>query len=657
MEKINVVDSQNTSTNVTDLPQNKIVTPLEVPSDKAVMPGKSHKNLRVVAISTLIILVLVLAIGFVFIYLPVMKLVSSAKTLQASAKVTYGYIKDQDIAKVEESIQKLKSDLNQVKTDFAVLAWTKNIPFVGSYTSDGQHLLSAADHGLKASDIAVKAILPYTDLLGLKGKSTFSGGTTEDRIVKAVETLDKVTPQIDEISAELDAVKKEVDYIDPNRYPETFNGRAIRSQVQEGKKILTAVDSFLFEARPMVKKIGSLLGVNKNNEAKYIILFQNDKELRPTGGFITAYAVFRVEKGKIHLEASDDIYKLDDTVTKKVTPPSPISKYLNVFGWRLRDSNFSPDFNSSMKVFEDLYGSSTQKKTIDGIIAVDTHVLVKLLDVVGPIQAYSTTFTTKKVPQCDCPMIIYELEKYADEPKGYERGSRKDIIGVLLSEVLRKTLTSPKTLLGNLVPAMMDEIKQKHTLFYFKDADAQQGMEALNFAGRIKVAPANFDYLHVNDANLGGAKSNLYIKSKVTLTVDKAAGKNTNNLVLEYQHPRAPDNCSLERKEGLCLSGIYRDYVRVYLPLGSVLVESRGFENHSTTFDDLGHTVVDGFFTVTPLALAKIQIKYTTPVSFNGSYKLLLQKQPGTEANHYKITVNGQVKELDLLEDTEVEIK
>ena len=69
---------------------------------------------------------------------------------------------------------------------------------------------------------------------------------------------------------------------------------------------------------------------------------------------------------RVALDAADDIYKLDDTVTKKVTPPEPIAKYLNVYGWRLRDSNFSPDFASSMKTFEEIYASSTQKKKING---------------------------------------------------------------------------------------------------------------------------------------------------------------------------------------------------------------------------------------------------------------------------------------------------
>lgn len=597
-------------------------------------------------------------VGFVavlvifFVILPIQATISSAKATYTESKQIYAQVKNQDLIKTEEEISKTKVKLASTKSNLNKISWIAVIPFVGDYVSDGKHLLNAAGYGLDGGDILVKAALPYADLLGLKGKGTFTGGTTEERIQKMVETLDKVSPEFDKVADKLDLVKKEVDQVDPNRYPETFQGKPIKSTLVDAKKVLDAVDEFLSQARPMMKKLPGLMGAT--GEQKYMVLFQNDGELRPTGGFITAYATFRIEKGKINLDTSDDIYKLDDTITKRITPPGPISKYLNVFGWRLRDSNFSPDFFSSMKTFEDLYNSSSQKKQIAGIIAMDTHVLLKLMDVIGPISIYGTNYTTKIVPQCNCPMVIYELEKYADEPKAYERGSRKDIIGVLLSEMMKKTLSAPKQLLGNLIPVMVDEANSKHVLVYLHDTDAQAGVEALNLGGRIKSYGAVKDYLHVNDANLGGAKSNLYIKEKVDLTVTTSPDKTDNNLLIQYQHPQPPDNCSLERKVGLCLSGIYRDYVRAYLPKGSTVVETRGFESKSTVFEDLDHTVVDGFFTVVPMGLAKIQIKYTTPVKAGSKYILALQKQPGTGEIPYTVTVNGKTKNFTLTSDTEV---
>jgi len=67
--------------------------------------------------------------------------------------------------------------------------------------------------------------------------------------------------------------------------------------------------------------------VGEPTEKKYLIIFQNDKELRPTGGFITAYAVFRLDSGVIHVDTSSDIYSLDATISNKPVAPAPILKY------------------------------------------------------------------------------------------------------------------------------------------------------------------------------------------------------------------------------------------------------------------------------------------------------------------------------------------
>lgn len=625
--------------------------PTVLSSQPVVVSKKDRKKLKLVLVGVLVIVMfLLVAVG-----IPVFMAYNDGKVAYKQALVLKDATKTQDLAKIKTAVVDTRKQLTKVKSDLNPIGWTKFIPFIGGYTKDAFAVLEAGDNGLQAGEVLVTSIEPYADILGLKGQGSFTGGTTEERLAKVVETLDKVTPQIDQVAERLKSVRKSLDTVDPNRYPETLSGKPVRSTIVSLKQAVDLSDDLLSQARPMVKKLPDLLG--SKTPQKYMVLFQNDAELRPTGGFITAYAIFRVEKGKIHMETSDDIYKLDDTMTKHVAPPDPISRYLNVYGWRMRDSNFSPDFASSMKVFDDMYTTSTVKQNIQGIIAMDTNVLVKILDVIGPVSAYGMNFTTAKVPQCDCPMIIYELEKYADEPKSYERGSRKDIIGVLLQTIMQKAMTAPKQIYAGLFQTALDEARQKHILFYLHDSDAQMGIEALGFAGRIKTYDG--DYLHVNDANLAGAKSNLFVVPSVKQDVTVASDGASSILTLEYKYPRQADNCSLERKGGLCLAGIYRDYLRVYLPKGVQVGDISGFENKSTTFTDLDHTVIDGFFTVVPQGMARITIKYRTPGDFlkNKEYKSLIQKQPGTDAIKYKVTVNGKLQEFSLLEDKELSVK
>lgn len=632
----------------------KMVKPIDGDGLPEVKPHSKRNIAKPIGIA-LGVLVAIFALMFVVVGLPVYKVYADSVKAYALAKQVKDALKSQDIKKMTDAIVATKAQVQVVEGDLAKLSWTRALPFVGGYTSDAVHGAAAAKHGLEAAEIMSRAVEPYSDLLGLKGQGTFVGGTAEERIMKMVETLDKVTPQIDQIADKMKLVQAEVDQIDPNRYPETVKGKVVRANIVEAKKLVSYSGTILTQARPLVKNLPNLLGVNK--EAKYMILFQNDKELRPTGGFITAYAIFRVEKGKISLNEADDIYKLDDTVKKNVTPPEPIKKYLNVFGWRLRDANFSPDFESSMKAFQDIFASSSKKQDLAGIIAVDTHFLVKLMEIIGPVEIYGQTYSAKVSTQCNCPMVVYELLKAAGTPRGYWVDNRKDMIGLLLQALMKKALAAPKQVYAPLFQSAFDLSYEKHLVFFLNDPQSEQGVQAIDFGGKIKTVP--YDYLHISDANLGGAKSNLYVvrsvKQEVSIT-DKGAD---NALTVSYKYPHAADNCSLERKEGLCLAGIYRNYMRIYLPKGAVIKEVVGFENKSTTFDDLGHTVVDGFITIVPQGLGKITVKYSVAGDFKakGEYRELIQKQPGTVGDKYQLVVNGNLQEFALTTDKDIVVK
>lgn len=394
---------------------------------------------------------------------------------------------------------------------------------------------------------------------------------------------------------------------------------------------------------------------------RYLILFQNDKELRPTGGFITAYALFKVDKGKLLVETSDDIYKLDDKYNPDKSPPKQFITHLKVYKLHLRDANFDPDFEDSMKRFEEMYSSIPGAASIDGIVAVDTHVLVEAMKILGPIPAYGTNFTTDNDPRCDCPKVIYDLEEYAGRRVGYVREERKDIIGVLLYQIMQKALgVSPSQYWGRLFQMILAEFNQKHVLVYLHNEASQKSLESLNFAGRM-IMDTKGDYLHINDANLGGAKSNMFVRHTIRQEFEKSSdGKVVKTLTIEYKNPsEGSKGCNLEAG-GLCLNGLMPNWVRIYVPKGSELLDFQGSEDPPITSEVYGKTVFEGFLTVKPNNVSQIKIKYKLPSGLlNGNnLPLYLQKQPGTDGHEMTIVVNGkEINLFNLTEDKKLEIK
>lgn len=633
--------------------KNEIVT-----SSSPMARTKKHttffkKHIKTISIG-LVVFVVFLVFGLI---LPLLTVVKSAKQTYAQAKILSSAIKQQNITAASDELVKTQAALKDTQNKMRILGYLHFVPIANFYYNDASHLMNAGAEGLKTATIVIDALKPYADVLGLKGQGSFVGGSAEDRIKTAVLTMGKITPQIDQISESLVKVKSEIDQVNPNHYPSILFGSKIKTQLTAAKTLTDEGVEFVNQARPLIKVLPTLLG--ESEEKKYLILFQNDKELRPTGGFITAYAVFRLDKGVIHLERSDDIYHLDNSIPNKPTAPAPILKYLpKVYNLNLRDSNLSPDFVESMAQFIKLYDKAGQKVQVDGIIALDTYVLtstIKILD--DQITVGGQTFTTKNDPRCDCAQVIYALEDSISRPVNYIKTDRKGLLGDMLAALMSKALSSsPKIYWGPLFQSMLAQTHQKHILFYLFDKDAQSGIESLQAAGKIE--PFEGDYLHINEANFSGAKANLFITQKVENSYDiKSDGTITKTVTINYKNTHAPSDCNLERG-GLCLNAEYRDWIRIYVPKGSKLIDSKGNEVKVSTYDELGKTVFDSFLTVRPLGAATYTVTYTLPFKVqNGVLPLLVQKQPGTDKPAYTVKVGGRtVEKFDLLIDKELKL-
>lgn len=615
---------------------------------------KMEKRGKIIAV----IVVCLALFGIFGVLLPAQRVYSQAKKTYAQAKLALNALKTENVGDASVQLAATKPELEKTQKDLAGMGYLTFIPVANFYYSDATHLLNAASYGVNAGQILVDAIKPYADVLGLKGQGSFVGGSAQDRIQKAVTTMSKVTPKIDEIGNQLVLVQKEIDAVDPNHYPAFLGGQKIQDNLKALKLGVDEASTFVTQAKPLIKVLPGMLG--EPTEKKYLIIFQNDKELRPTGGFITAYAIFRLEHGVIHVDTSNDIYNLDATIANKPVAPAAILTYLpKVPQWNLRDTNLSPDFAQSMKDFTAMYQQAGGYVPVEGIIAIDTHALVGAMNVLGDIQVDGATFTTQTDPRCKCPQVIYALEEYADTPVNYVKQNRKGIVGDLLYAIMQKAFqSSPKKYWGPLFQTMIAEVSQKHVLFNINNTDAQSGLNALNAGGRI--VSFDGDYLHVNDTNFGGAKSNLFLKQSVTQSYDvKSDGTLVKTVTINYKNPFPPSDCNLERG-GLCLNAIQRDWLRVYVPKGSKLLSFQGSEVKVKTTEDLGKTVFEGFLTVRPLGAATYTLTYELPFKLanNSVLPLIIQKQPGTDSQVYTVQVgNRQLDSAILQTDKTLNLK
>lgn len=622
-------------------------------------PGKFHFSFKKLSRKQWITIGVIVAFLLISTGIPAYATYSSGLKTYREAKLMSDAFKHQDLALASEKIDTTQKALEETRNNFRFLLPYKFVPIIGWYYSDVEHMLAAGSEGLDTARVATDALEPYADLLGLKGEGSFTGGSAEQRIQTAVLAASKITPKIDEISDYVVNIQKEMEGVKAWHYPSLLFGKKIHDGVVSLKQSADEAATGITEAKPLIKALPALLGESK--EKKYLIIFQNDKELRSTGGFMTAYAIFRVDKGVIHIDRSDDIYTLDASIPSryKESAPAALRKYLKVSTLNLRDTNLSPDFIESMDEFNKLYTHAGQSVDVDGIIALDTDVLVKTIKILDDqITVDGITFTTKEDPRCDCPQVIYELENNISRPVDYIRTDRKSLIGDLLNAILVKALSSsPKIYWGPLFQTLISETNEKHILFYLYDNDAQSGIYALNAAGKIKEFEG--DYLHINESNFSGAKVNIFLEHTIEDSYDIASdGTITKTVTIHYKNPYPASDCNLERG-GLCLNSTYRGWVRIYVPKGSKLVDSKGSQVKVTNYDELGKTVFDGLASVRPQGVGSFSVTYTLPFKFEGGkLPALIQKQPGLTDPEYKIIVNGKTQEtFPLVTDKEIAVK
>ena len=588
-------------------------------------------------------------------YVTYKSFIPSVQSLQQTGSRLSAAFQSQDLVAAKTESQLLRDQMDDLDAKYQKVNWTQAIPFLGNYTKDGQRGINAGKSLAKSIDTLIVSVTPYADLLGFQtGQATPSGQpkpqSIEDRIVFMAQTLDKISPDLEKVELDITNAQKELDQIDPNRYPQTLAGKNIRSKIIEVRSAINESAQLLSQAKPLIKLFPDLLG--NPNAKTYMVLFQNDAELRPTGGFMTAYAFLRVTKGKIEPLSSFDIYDLDARFNKKVPAHEAIKKYLNETYLNLRNSNMSPDYKVSMDLFYKYYRDIPGFPKPDGIIAIDTRFPVEILKVIGPIGVGGWgNFGPQNDPACDCPQVVYALEQIADRPIAGYRTGRKAVLGPLMHSMMANAMGSPKHLWPKLVNVVLDSIKQKHLLFYFLEDKTQKVAEDFNAAGRIR--PYAYDYLHINDANLGGAKSDMYITRQVEQEIETGNGTVTKTVSISYHNPRKGSNCNLEAGQ-LCLNGVYRDYVRLLVPKGSKLLSVVGSEVKESVTEDLDKTVFEAFFTMRPESQSKIVFKYELPPLDLSTYKLLIQKQPGLPIVKHTITLNGNQIEVDVNEDKEL---
>ena len=402
----------------------------------------------------------------------------------------------------------------------------------------------------------------------------------------------------------------------------------LRQALQDGKALLA-------EHLPWLQLAPYLAG--QVSDGRFLLILQNNDELRPTGGFIGNYGLLELHNGQVvNLEAHDS-YHLDMPAQDyfKPAPPAELNKYLGVKQWFLRDANWSPDFPTTARQVRYFYQEQTKaiNKTataerIDGVIAITPAIVEDLLGLVGPITVEDQTYNQQNFVE----LLQYRVEMSYDN-YGVTSWNRKAVINDVIRELEKRLLALPASRWTEVARIVTKNLERKNILLYSDNQAVQQWLVQQNWAGQARSVDG--DYLWVIDANLAAFKTDAVVDKQINYRLYQSDGQWLAELRLIYKHNGGFDWRTTR----------YQTYTRVYAPLGSQLISQAGYKDAATTTQELGKTVFGGFIVVEPKKTKEIKLVYRLSDSVvklleQNRYELLLQKQPGRQRTSLSLELN-----------------
>ncbi len=462
-----------------------------------------------------------------------------------------------------------------------------------------------------------------------------------------IAMLDELETPLQDIRSELTQANHSLSFIPTRDIPE--ESRMTFELLKKGvPSMVGGIDAFLAN-KPLVEE---LLG--KNGPRIYLFLFQNNQELRPTGGFIGSYGILEFKNGHARRFFIDGIFNPDGQLKENIVPPKPIQKMSA--GWSLHDSNWFPDFPTSAEKAIFFY-EKTGGPTVDGVFTLTPTVMERLLALTGPIELpeYDMVVDSKNF----IPTIQEQVEIKYDRTENKPKKVLADLSSILMERVF--ALTDPLALY-QVADILVGALNERQILLYTRNPDTQALIEASGWSGKIDQSP--YDYVSVVHTNINGYKTDGVIDDAVEHRVQvEEDGSVLATTVVTRVHKGGNTPYEWWNK-------VNSNYLRVYVPQGSKLVNATGQtrefppapldypllgfkedpavtqEEGLITVDEatgtrvgeeFGKTVFGNWVYVSPGETVKVEYTYLLPFRIDPekeesrSYSLLFQKQPGMD--------------------------
>jgi hypothetical protein len=355
------------------------------------------------------------------------------------------------------------------------------------------------------------------------------------------------------------------------------------------------------------------------HEKTYLLVLQDNSELRNTGGFLACVGTINVQNGEptnlnLHYTSNNTYLNSTNGGIIKIDGPQSFTDFYGTQLVQFRDMNVQYDFATFAPLCAAAYKELTGQ-TVDGVISLDFSALQQLLKTTGPVTVGNEVITWRNVID-----RVHYISATATEASKTDLTAFLTELGNKLIATVQAADPVEKLLLLSTLHTLS---QQQHLLIY------APGALTSGYDGAIQNKGG--DYLSVVDSNYGGGKADFNVNRTITYqTHIEDNGTQTSNLTITYVN-----NCWWD----------YKVFTTALVPNGAQLLDAR-YSSQAlgplVTASD-GLTAISSWVVVAPHSAANVTYTYTLPATVGsagvfGHYDLYVQKQAGID--HYTLNTD-----------------
>ncbi|PID87500.1 hypothetical protein CSB07_00845 [Candidatus Gracilibacteria bacterium] len=546
--------------------------------------------------------------------------------------VNSGYKKLISIKENPTDIIYVKKVLNDAKFDFLV-GNTLFKPFLllnNDSINNGYHLISGGTEITKIGDNLVNILFLTKKFLSYKGiENTYVTNllsNLRNDFILSEYGLEKALSHYNNVTS--------------------LGDKKLDDKLKTSIGKLQYLKDYIYSINSNFDTILNILGHNK--EKKYLIVFQNSDEIRPTGGFMGSMGLLTLFRGKVKNFEKKDVYEFEWDLKKadynRLKAPKGIIELTDKFG--LRDSNYFvnlKDSSGNIKFFMEKSGNK-----IDGIIYLNQNILLEFLDEIGGIKVDGIKEEITSQNFSEIMSILVEAKLFKKGTLGTPKKILFDFMEAFFSKLRRE---KDYNVYGKI---LLNNLNKREILFYSFLPEENQIFEILGLGGKINYNDS-LDFSYPVYTSLSGNKSDRYrqIKYYKDIVINNDCSIDT-TLTISSTHffPKTKeneinkmfDNYNITKTKSLIdIQGRGDNYqfVRIILPKDAEIENSDGY-----TVQELNNKKSIEFFMRTKrLETVNKKIKYKLVNNICRKYSFILYKQPGIKSYDISISNNGELNE------------